>query len=186
MNIEAALKYEQIVDFNDISGQIQVQIDLFNSLDEVSKAALVVHEGVYAFRRDGYDMDSVNSRHIVGLAFSSVSNGERHNDIESLYSQLDQNGNAEIENSTLYSPSHNTGAWIQFVLGGFSYGMALATPGWSTFLYPGSRNSFSNPSPYWCEELTRSLPLNTGPGSIVIRCVDDPLFSQARRLDAGV
>ncbi len=67
-----SIRYEQIVNYEN-NGNILVQKNLFNALNEEAKAALVIHEAIYAFRRGRGDADSINSRRIVGLAFSDLS-----------------------------------------------------------------------------------------------------------------
>ncbi|QDK45843.1 hypothetical protein DOM22_12120 [Bdellovibrio sp. ZAP7] len=69
------IRYEQIVNF-DNNGFIFVQKSLFNHLSERSKAAMVLHEAIYAYRRSLGDTDSLNSRRIVGLAFSTLPDEE--------------------------------------------------------------------------------------------------------------
>ena len=64
-----------------------VQSDLFlgkNSagkanLSETEKAAVIFHEAIYAYRRENGDKDSLRSRRIVGLLFSTLSNEEIRN-----------------------------------------------------------------------------------------------------------
>ncbi|WP_413293589.1 hypothetical protein ACLSU7_00650 [Bdellovibrio sp. HCB185ZH] len=69
--LDGKIRYEQIVNY-DNNGFIFVQKSLFNSLSERSKAALVLHEAIYAYRRSLGDTDSLNSRRIVALAFSTL------------------------------------------------------------------------------------------------------------------
>ncbi|QLY24048.1 hypothetical protein [Bdellovibrio sp. KM01] len=69
------ISYEQIVNY-DNNGFIFVQKSLFNTLSERSKAAMVLHEAIYAYRRSLGDTDSLNSRRIVGLAFSTLTDEE--------------------------------------------------------------------------------------------------------------
>lgn len=69
---QGSVQYEQVVNYRSDT-DIEVQADLFSSLPEIDKAALVVHEAVYALRRDSQkDTNSVVSRRIVGLAFSTM------------------------------------------------------------------------------------------------------------------
>ncbi len=65
------IRYEQIVNY-DNHGFIFVQKGLFENLTERAKAAMVLHEAIYAYRRAQGDTDSLNSRRIVGLAFSDT------------------------------------------------------------------------------------------------------------------
>jgi len=85
------IAYEQIVNYRDYRdyrdsldnpnpfdkrdyGTILVQRQLFNSLSETAKAALIFHEGVYATSRIfDQNIDSFEARRIVGLVFSSLS-----------------------------------------------------------------------------------------------------------------
>ena len=70
------LDYEQVVDFES-DGTIIVQRELFNALSERTKAALVIHEGLYQFEReDGQEKNSVHTRRLVGLIFSDLSYDE--------------------------------------------------------------------------------------------------------------
>jgi hypothetical protein len=65
------ISFEQIVNFQD-DGKIWVQRQLFQSLSEQSRAALVVHEGLYAWARPRI-RDSINIRKLIGIVFSNLS-----------------------------------------------------------------------------------------------------------------
>ena len=81
---QGVLNYEQVVNFKN-DGMILVQKDVFKSLPEVSKAALVVHEAVYLHRREYLgDQTSVNTRRIVGLLFSQLDINEQAIEISKL------------------------------------------------------------------------------------------------------
>ncbi len=68
------IKYEQVVNYKD-DGQILVQAELFREFTETAKAAIVIHEGVYAYlRKSFHDTYSARTRAIVGLLFSNLSN----------------------------------------------------------------------------------------------------------------
>jgi formylglycine-generating enzyme required for sulfatase activity len=67
------IAYEQLVNYK-TDGFLLVQSNIFDSLSDSAKAALVFHEAVYKYRRDiTGDTNSVNSRRIVGLIFSTLS-----------------------------------------------------------------------------------------------------------------
>ena len=82
---EPMIPYEQVVNYKN-DGNILVQSDLFNHLStETEKAALVYHEAIYAYRRDtAQDVDSVLTRRIVGLIFSTLSTDEVAKQLASL------------------------------------------------------------------------------------------------------
>lgn len=82
---EGKIRYEQVVRYDD-GGPITVQRQLFNALSDGSRAALVIHEGTYAYRRGLGDRNSSNTRKIVGLAFSTISAADFGAAIEPLYS----------------------------------------------------------------------------------------------------
>jgi len=70
---ENMIPYEQVVNYKN-DGNVLIQIDLWNKLSETEKAALVFHEAIYAYFRDlEGDTDSVKTRRIVGLIFSTLS-----------------------------------------------------------------------------------------------------------------
>lgn len=80
------IHYEQVVNYHD-DGTIEVQKEVFESLSNLSKAALIFHEAVYANRRGvgGFgDKNSVISRRFVGIAFSTTSNSDFLGEIENL------------------------------------------------------------------------------------------------------
>mgnify|MGYP001588256115 CR=1 FL=1 len=66
------MAYEQVVNYRN-DGDVWVQSTLFQALPTVERAALVVHEAVYAHRRARFqDRDSVNTRRVVGLLFARL------------------------------------------------------------------------------------------------------------------
>jgi hypothetical protein len=69
------IRYEQVVNY-DNHGFIFIQRNLFNALSDRDKAALILHEAIYAYRRSLGDTDSLNSRRMVGLAFSDINYSE--------------------------------------------------------------------------------------------------------------
>lgn len=86
------IAYEQVVNYKN-DGRILVQAKLFSgknaggnsNLSEVAKAALVYHEAIYAYRREtAGDKNSVMSRRIVGLIFSTLSVNELTKALETL------------------------------------------------------------------------------------------------------
>jgi hypothetical protein len=85
--LKGTIQYEQVVETIDTGIQMSdgddyltIQRQLFNALSEESKAALVIHEGVYAYDRkplsDGNSTTSIDARRTVGLLFSSISDVE--------------------------------------------------------------------------------------------------------------
>jgi len=95
------IDYEQIVYVQDTGAALNMIVpskpdvfvvkELFDALPERSKAALVIHEGLYAFMRDGsyaskYGSNSVFTRRVVGLAFSRRSDEELKKAFEQAYS----------------------------------------------------------------------------------------------------
>jgi formylglycine-generating enzyme required for sulfatase activity len=82
--VGGTIKYEQVVNYKN-DGLILLQSEVFNSFSNSVKAALVLHEAVYAYRREvSGDANSVNARRIVGLIFSTLSNDELKKALESL------------------------------------------------------------------------------------------------------
>ena len=79
------LRYEQFVHYLK-DGRILVQRELFQSLSEISKAALIVHEAIYAWQRSEGALDSVNTRQIVGQLFSNWSGEAIVSSLLGLYS----------------------------------------------------------------------------------------------------
>lgn len=65
---------EQIVtyvDYNLFSGTIVINQDIYDKLDDLNKAALIVHEALYKFLRNQFDeSNSLRVRRSVGLTFS--------------------------------------------------------------------------------------------------------------------
>ncbi len=67
-----SLRFEQIVDYKD-DGMIVVQKSLFRMLSPRDKTALILHEAIYALRRDRYgDTDSDTTRRLIALIFSTI------------------------------------------------------------------------------------------------------------------
>lgn len=68
----AKCKIEQIVRYTDTNqgGDILVNSDLVDRMDDVNKAALYVHEALYAYFRRGGEQSSIRVRRAVGLASS--------------------------------------------------------------------------------------------------------------------
>jgi uncharacterized protein (TIGR02147 family) len=86
---EKMIPYEQVVNYKN-DGSILVQSDLFSQLSETDKAALVFHETIYKYRREVRgDTDSVVTREIVGLIFSTLSTDD-------LKASLARLGEAEV------------------------------------------------------------------------------------------
>lgn len=70
------LAYEQVVNYKE-DGLILVSSEIFKSLSSNAKAALIVHEAIYAFRRETVgDSTSVMTRKMVGMIFSTLSDAE--------------------------------------------------------------------------------------------------------------
>jgi len=80
--LSGTMTYEQIVNYHD-NGTILVQRQLYNSLSEVSKAALIFHEGFYASshlpRWPWQEVSSFEARRKVGLIFSDLSDRKLDN-----------------------------------------------------------------------------------------------------------
>ena len=76
--------YEQMVNFK-TNKDIMVQSEIFNALSSnTHRAATVVHEALYAYRRSLGDKDSVMSRRMVGLFFSTLSTDELKKELQKL------------------------------------------------------------------------------------------------------
>lgn len=60
---------EQLANFTH-EGDIYVSIEIFEKLDNLNKAALLIHEAVYAARREFGDTDSLKSRKVVAELFA--------------------------------------------------------------------------------------------------------------------
>lgn len=79
-----ALKFEQVANYK-VSGQILVQADLFASLPIAHRAALVLHEAIYAYRRElAEDQNSVATRRLVGLIFSEIAITELTKELDAI------------------------------------------------------------------------------------------------------
>lgn len=79
-------KYRQFANFTP-QGQVLIRNDIWTSsvVTELDKAALLVHEAVYAWMRAEYsDTNSVRSRQIVGLLFSNLAVTEMNQRIQAL------------------------------------------------------------------------------------------------------
>jgi hypothetical protein len=58
-------KFEQLANYQD-SGEVLVSQEIYDQLDNVNKAALILHEAIYSFRRKALgEVTSVNSRRLV-------------------------------------------------------------------------------------------------------------------------
>jgi formylglycine-generating enzyme required for sulfatase activity len=80
------ISYVQLANYTDY-GKILIQENLFQDphLSETDKAALMIHEAVYAFLRDRYsDKTSVRARKLVGLLFSTINQESLKKEIEKL------------------------------------------------------------------------------------------------------
>ena len=78
------IRYEQIVNYKD-DGLVLVQSEVFNSLTESSKAALVFHEVIYLYRRQvSGDPNSTITRRMVGLIFSTLSTSDLKKSLDDL------------------------------------------------------------------------------------------------------
>jgi formylglycine-generating enzyme required for sulfatase activity len=76
--------YEQVANFKH-DGYVLLQSEIYNSFSNSMKAALVLHEAIYAYRRKmANDSNSVNTRRIVGLAFSTASPAELRKFVETI------------------------------------------------------------------------------------------------------
>lgn len=81
---EPMIPYGQVVNFKN-DGKLLVQSELFNNLTETEKAALVYHEAIYALRRDvAGDKNSVSTRRIIGLLFSTLSTEELKRELQAI------------------------------------------------------------------------------------------------------
>jgi hypothetical protein len=59
-------KFEQLANYQD-SGELLVSQEIYDRLDNVNKAALIVHEAIYSYRRKALgETTSVNTRKLVG------------------------------------------------------------------------------------------------------------------------
>ena len=74
---EGSIRYAQLANFTGY-GTILINQRLFNDpvLSEMDKAALMFHESIYAFLRSSGEVNSVNTRKIVGYIFSSLNSEE--------------------------------------------------------------------------------------------------------------
>lgn len=76
--------YEQVVNYKN-DGLILIDTEVFNSFDPNSQAALILHEAIYKYRRDvAGDTDSVTTRRLVGLIFSTISSSGLKTQLEAL------------------------------------------------------------------------------------------------------
>lgn len=79
-----SVAYEQVVNYKN-DGFILVQSEIFNSFDSNVQAALILHEAIYKYRRQvRLDTDSVATRRMVGLIFSTVSTDDLKKELEAL------------------------------------------------------------------------------------------------------
>lgn len=79
-----SVAYEQVINYKE-DGLILVAGEVFNSLSSNAKAALVLHEAIYKFRRDtSGDATSVVTRRMVGMILSTMSSEELKKQLESL------------------------------------------------------------------------------------------------------
>ncbi len=72
-------KYTQLVNFNEYS-KVLIRKDLWESplLSSTSKAGVLIHEGVYSYLREKFnEKDSVRTRIITGLVFSTLSDSDK-------------------------------------------------------------------------------------------------------------
>ena len=99
-----AVDYEQIVNFHD-DGTIDVQSELFQSLSENAKAALVTHEAVYASRRTLLDHNSVISRRVVGYLFSDLPDNQIFPELEEMGAPMAYLSSPGIYSSEAYAVS---------------------------------------------------------------------------------
>jgi formylglycine-generating enzyme required for sulfatase activity len=82
--VGGSIQYEQVVNYKN-DGLILLQSEIFNSLSNSAKAALVMHEAIYAYRRESTGDDtSVNARRMVGLVFSTLSTEDLKKALEDL------------------------------------------------------------------------------------------------------
>lgn len=64
--------YEQLANWDNVSGNVLVKGELFDRLDNLNKAALYVHEALYKFARDSINArNSDNVRRVVAEAFNA-------------------------------------------------------------------------------------------------------------------
>lgn len=65
-------KFEQLANYQD-SGEVLVSQEIYDQLDNVSKAALILHEAIYSFRRKALgEITSVNTRKLVAQMMALV------------------------------------------------------------------------------------------------------------------
>lgn len=70
-------------------GTLLLRADIWDSkhLDDINRAALIMHEIVYAYMRETYsDMDSVRARMIVGIVFSKLNQEQMNSKLSSVFS----------------------------------------------------------------------------------------------------
>lgn len=79
------ISYVQLANFTN-DHRILIQQNLFNDphLSETDKAALLIHEAVYAYLRDQGDENSVRTRKIVGLLFSTLPQDSLRQEMETI------------------------------------------------------------------------------------------------------
>jgi hypothetical protein len=65
-------KLEQLAVYNDETNRIDIDTEIWNSLNEQNKAALIAHEVIYKHYRDAHDKDSKLTRKIVAMLFSTT------------------------------------------------------------------------------------------------------------------
>lgn len=82
--VAGTVAYEQVVNYKN-DGLILVDSEIFNSFDSNVQAALILHEAIYKYRRDvAHDTDSVATRRMVGLIFSTLPASSLKTELEAL------------------------------------------------------------------------------------------------------
>jgi hypothetical protein len=92
--------YEQLANWDEKSGNVMVAKEYYELLDNISKAALILHEAIYKVGRDYFhDESSENTRRIVGEMLS-----DRIEPLESIeawyYSNLERSGREDYVHFT--------------------------------------------------------------------------------------
>lgn len=111
-------KLEQLAAYIDPTRKVAVDREVWEKLDNLNKAALIVHEGIYQLTRKEGDTDSRRARKLTGYLFSEFS-------FESLTEGIPQNAQwcvaKDYLGRDLYvfapfpDPKHPEYTWLQFI-----------------------------------------------------------------------
>lgn len=182
------VRYTQLANYTNYE-TILVSEYLFNSskLSEVDKAALIVHEALYAYFRDLFkDSDSVRTRKVVGYLFSELKNDEvfqKYIEILGLY-DLDSLGVelAKIPAGSVISTTTTENWWgrtiekkKEIVISESFEMMTTEVTQGMYFAVMGENPSYHNEREYCPESFEEKVSLRTG--EVVKLCPNNPVES---------